>query len=69
MNLTVTSPMLPRLRRGVLDGTDHVQSRDAIGLELAGPTDDAHAAVAEDAENLVAGHLRVFAALAWRQAR
>ena len=59
----------PVVRRGVFDGADHLQGDEAIGLELAGPIDDAHAAVAEDAEDLVAGHLGVFAALAWRQSR
>src|SRR5262245_60408453 len=54
---------------GVLSGSDHLQRDEAISLELARPIDDAHAAVAEDAENLVARHLGVFAALAGRQVR
>jgi hypothetical protein len=38
-------------------GAEHLQRDEAIGLELACPIDDAHAAVAQDAENLIAGHL------------
>ena len=54
---------------GVLDGANHLQGCEAIGLELARPVDDAHAAVAEHAEDLVAGDFRIFLALARRQAR
>jgi hypothetical protein len=51
----------------VLDRADHLEGHEAVGLELARPVDDAHAAVAEDAEDLVAGHLGVLAALPRRQ--
>jgi hypothetical protein len=41
---------------GVFDRPDHLQGDEAVGLVLAGAIDDAHAAVAADPENLVAGH-------------
>jgi hypothetical protein len=52
---------------GVLDGADHLQRHQAIGAKLARPVDDAHAAVAADAQDLVARYLRVLPALGGRQ--
>ena len=39
------------LRGGLLDGADHLEGDNAVGLELPAPVDHAHAALAEDAEN------------------
>ena len=41
---------------GVLDGADHLQRHDAVGLELPGLVNDRHAAAAQLAQDLVAGH-------------
>src|SRR5262249_24411118 len=39
-------------------GVDHLQGDDPAGADLPGLVDDPHAALAEDAEDLVAGNLR-----------
>ena len=41
---------------GVLNGADHLQRHDAVGLELPGLVNDRHAAAAQLAQDLVAGH-------------
>ena len=41
---------------------DHLEGDDAVELELAGLVDDAHAAAAQLAKDLIAGHLRRVAA-------
>jgi hypothetical protein len=46
---------LPRLRRGVGAVQDHLQRHDAVELYLPGPVDDAHAAAAQFAQDLVTG--------------
>jgi hypothetical protein len=57
----------PVLLRRVFDRADHLEGDEAVGLELAGATDDAHAAAAENAEQLVAGHLGKLPLLCGRQ--
>src|SRR5262249_37225281 len=54
---------------GVLKGADRLQRHQAVGPQLPRPVDDPHAAVAADPQDLVAGDLRVFAALPGRQVR
>ena len=48
---------------------DHLEGDDAVELELAGLVDDAHAAAAQLAKDLIAGHLRRVAAGAGRWRR
>jgi hypothetical protein len=39
-------------------GADHLEGDEAVGALLAGPVDDAHPALAQDAQHLIARHAR-----------
>ena len=46
------------IRRGIMACQNHLQGDDAIELKLPGLVHNAHAAAAQDAQNLVAGDRR-----------
>ena len=53
----------------MFDSTDHLERDNAIRFELLGLVHDAHAALAQDAENFIARHAGIIATLFWRQTR